>query len=119
MTHPRKRLDEVIHSPVRLSIMAALAGVDRAEFRAVRDTIQISDSALSKQITLLEDAGYLDVSKGRVGRYPRTWLAITHTGRDALDHHLAALEAITRLARTPTPDQAAPEPPLPRKEHAR
>jgi heme A synthase len=30
-THPRHRLDEVIHAPVRFSIMATLAAADKAE----------------------------------------------------------------------------------------
>ncbi len=92
--HPRHRLDEVIHAPVRLSIVAALAAVDRADFGEVRDAVEITDSALSKQVATLEGAGYVDVTKGRVGRRPRTWLALTADGRRALTDHLAALSAI-------------------------
>ncbi len=92
--HPRHRLDDVIHAPVRLSIVAALAAVDKADFGEVRDAVEITDSALSKQVATLEGAGYVDVSKGRVGRRPRTWLALTTRGRQALTDHLAALSAI-------------------------
>ena len=46
--HARHRLDDVIHAPVRFSIVAALASVDEAEFGMVRDQVEISDSALSK-----------------------------------------------------------------------
>ena len=35
--HARFRIDEVIHAPVRFSIVAALAQADEAEFAAVRD----------------------------------------------------------------------------------
>jgi hypothetical protein len=55
--HDRQQLDELIHAPVRLSIVAALAQVDEAEFAHVRDTVEISDSVLSKQATQLEKAG--------------------------------------------------------------
>jgi DNA-binding MarR family transcriptional regulator len=92
--HPRHRLDPVIHFPIRLSIMACLAEVNEAEFGFVRDTVQISAATLSKQVTLLEEAGYLAVRKGYVGRRPRTWLSLTTAGRDALAAHLAALRAI-------------------------
>lgn len=95
-SHPRHRLDEVIHSPLRLSIASALSAVDKAEFRAVRDAVEISDSLLSKQVALLEQAGYIKVSKDRVGRRPRTWLALNDTGREALAAHLAALSDITQ-----------------------
>ena len=82
---------------VRLSIIAALADVQRAEFALVRDSVQITDSSLSKQCAVLESAGYLAVTKGRAGRRPRTWLALTPAGRDALSRHLAALRAIAGL----------------------
>lgn len=92
--HARFRLDEVIHAPVRFSIVAALAKVDQAEFAAVRDAVQVSDSVLSKQVTLLEQAGYVVVKKGYVGKRPRTWLSLSPTGERALTAHLEALRAI-------------------------
>jgi DNA-binding MarR family transcriptional regulator len=92
--HARFRLDEVIHAPVRFSIVAALARVDQAEFAAVRDGVQVSDSVLSKQVTLLERAGYVEVKKGYVGKRPRTWLMLTSVGEAAFNEHLLALRAI-------------------------
>lgn len=92
--HARHRLDEVIHAPVRFSIMAALASVDEAEFAAVRDAVEVSDSVLSKQVSTLEGAGYVKARKGYVGKRPRTWLSLTTTGRTAFQAHLAALRDI-------------------------
>ncbi len=92
--HPRHRLDDLLTHAVRLSIVAALAGVDRAEFALVRDSVEISDSVLSKQVAVLEEAGYVDVEKGRVGRRPRTWLRLTDAGRSTLAQHVAALQDI-------------------------
>jgi DNA-binding HxlR family transcriptional regulator len=95
--HPRHDLDDVLSNGVRLSIVAALQGVERAEFALVRDSVEITDSALSKQCALLESIGYIEVTKGRVGRRPRTWLALTPAGRDALSGHMVALRAIADL----------------------
>ncbi len=92
--HARHRLDETIHAPVRFSIVAALAGVDDAVFGTLRDAIEVSDSTLSKQVTVLEKAGYVKVRKGYVGKRPRTWLSLTRAGRSAYEEHLAALRAI-------------------------
>jgi DNA-binding MarR family transcriptional regulator len=92
--HARHRLDELIHAPVRLSIVAALAQVDEAEFAHVRDTVEISDSVLSKQATQLEAAGYVKIRKGYIGKRPRTWLSLTDAGRTAYTGHLDALRAI-------------------------
>lgn len=92
--HPRLRLDEYLSLPVRLSIVAALARVEDAEFAAVREAIESSDAVLSKQTGILEQAGYLSVRKGYVGKRPRTWLSLTDAGREALRRHLEALHAL-------------------------
>ncbi|MFI6597063.1 winged helix-turn-helix domain-containing protein [Nonomuraea sp. NPDC050536] len=101
MNHPRKALDEIIHSPVRFSIVAALAAVDEADFRSVGDTVEITDSALSKQISTLERAGYVKVRKTFVGKRPRSYLSLTAAGRRAFDRHLQALRAIAEGATVP------------------
>ncbi len=105
--HPRHRLDPVIFSPVRLSIVACLAAVEKAEFGFVRNTVEVSDSVLSKQVSNLEDADYVKVKKGYVGKFPRTWLSLTASGRCAFEAHLAALAAIASTSRTPD-DALAP-----------
>ncbi len=95
--HPRHDLDDLLTHAVRFSIVAALAGVERAEFAAVRDSVEITAPTLSKQVALLESSGYVDVQKGRVGRQARTWLLLTDAGREAYARHLAALRRIARL----------------------
>lgn len=92
--HARHQLDPVIHAPVRFSIVATLASVDQADFATVRDAVEVTDSALSKQVAQLEDPGYVKVRKGYVGKRPRTWLSLTAKGRKAYDRHLAALRSI-------------------------
>lgn len=94
MTHPRKSLDEVIHAPVRFSIMAALAAVESADFKTVREAVEITDSALSKQVATLEKAGYVEVRKTFVGKRPRTYLSLSKEGRRALKRHVSALQEI-------------------------
>jgi DNA-binding MarR family transcriptional regulator len=95
--HPRHRLDDVMHHPVRFSIVATLVAADEAEFAFVRDTVQVSDSVLSKQTSLLEQAGYVEARKGYVGKRPRTWLHLTANGRAAYARHLAALREIANF----------------------
>ena len=55
--HPRRYLDDLLTHAVRFSIVAALAGVEKAEFALVRDSVEISDSVLSKHVATLADAG--------------------------------------------------------------
>lgn len=93
------RLDEVIHPVTRLSICGLLAaGADWVEFAVVRDSVGVSDSVLSKQSRVLEEAGYLEVHKGAVGRRPRTWFRLTPAGREAFTAHLAWLNNAARPA---------------------
>lgn len=97
------KLDPIIHPITRLSICGLLAaGADWVEFAALREAADISDSVLSKQSRILEDAGYLEVRKGAVGRRPRTWFRLTPQGRDAFHAHLTWLQHAAQ-ADAPTP----------------
>ncbi|HEX2646933.1 MAG TPA: transcriptional regulator [Candidatus Dormibacteraeota bacterium] len=94
LTHPRHELDDLLGHPVRFSIVALLAAADRAEFGFVRDQVEVSDSVMSKQMSALEEVGYVKVHKGYVQSRPRTWLSLTKKGRGTFDRHLAALREI-------------------------
>jgi DNA-binding MarR family transcriptional regulator len=94
VSHPRHELDDLLAHPVRFSIAALLTAASKAEFSVVRDQVEVSDSMLSKQVGALEQAGYVKVHKGFVGKRPRTWLSLTKNGRQAFERHLAALREI-------------------------
>jgi DNA-binding transcriptional ArsR family regulator len=94
----RPKFDELIHAPTRLSIVSLLAATDWAEFKFIRDSISLSDSALSKQLTTLEEAGYVEIRKSFVGKRPRTSARLTRAGRTAFDQHVAALQEIVARA---------------------
>lgn len=81
----------ILETGPRLALCALLQGADWVEFATVRDLIGVSDSAVSKHGRTLEDAGYLEIRKGSVGRRPRTWLRLSPSGRTALRGHLAWL----------------------------
>ena len=94
LAHPRHRLNELIHQPVRFSIMAALAAADSLDFKDLRDAVQVTDSALSKQLSTLDDAGFVEVKKAFAGKRPRTSLSLTKAGREAWAQHLETLREI-------------------------
>ena len=112
MTAPR--FDELIHPSTRLSIVALLAAADWSDFSFVRDRLDLSDSALSKQLSTLEGAGYVAVDRPLVGRRRRVRARLTATGRAAFEGHVAALRAVIESA-DPT---AADEGPTGRGEAA-
>jgi DNA-binding MarR family transcriptional regulator len=86
--------DELIHPSTRLSIVALLAAVDWADFSFVRDELGLSDSALSKQLSTLEEAGYVAIERPLSDRRRRVRARLTPAGRNAFDGHVAALRAI-------------------------
>jgi DNA-binding MarR family transcriptional regulator len=91
-------LDEFVHTPARLSILSLLAPAEWVLFSFLRDTIDTSDSALSKQLSALEEAGYIESHKDRAARR-RTSVRLTDEGRRAFDAYLADLEALVARAR--------------------
>jgi DNA-binding transcriptional ArsR family regulator len=92
-------MDPLLLDPTRLSIVALLAATQWAEFGWVRDSVGLSDSALSKQVTNLTKAEYVEVRKGYVGKRPRTWLNLTEAGHVALQAHVAALHRIVEQSK--------------------
>jgi DNA-binding MarR family transcriptional regulator len=92
MTTPR--FDEVVHAPVRLRLCAAMSRVEQVSFAVLRDTLDLSDSALSKHLATLEAAGYLRIAKGVSAGRVRTTASLTRAGRAAYAGHLAALREI-------------------------
>lgn len=95
-------LDDLLVTPVRLSICGYLAGCDEADFKSVQEYCGMTQSNLSKQLTILSDRGYLVVRKVTVGRYARTRLQLTDAGRAALTGHIDYLQEIARVAQQAT-----------------
>ncbi|TJZ42494.1 transcriptional regulator [Streptomyces piniterrae] len=93
--------DELIHPATRLSVVALLAATEWADFAFIRDSLSLSDSALSKQLHTLEEAGYLEIHKEGGGRKRRTKVRLTDRGRTAFEGHVAALRAIVEGAGPP------------------
>ena len=90
--------DELIHAPLRLRICAMLSPVQRLPFSDIRDSLGISDSVLSKHLSALADAGYVEVSRVRTNSRSRRQVTLTKPGRTALRGHLAALQEIAAAA---------------------
>lgn len=103
--HPRNQLVPAFGNPVRFSLVAALSATENTDFKLLRDQLQVTDSALSKQASYLADLGFVRIKKGYVGKWPRTWLRLTDEGRRAWEDHLAALRAI--VAADPLPPAKA------------
>ena len=90
-------LNELIHQPVRLRLMAALSSLDAGDsvnFTYLRDLLEVTDGNLGAHLHRLEEAGYIELTKTYVDRKPRTYVSITSKGRVVFEEHVAALEEI-------------------------
>jgi DNA-binding MarR family transcriptional regulator len=88
------RFDELIHPATRLSIVALLAAADWADFAFIRNQLGLSDSALSKQLGTLEEAGYVTIERPLSERRRRVRARLTPLGRKRFTGHVSALRTI-------------------------
>ena len=86
-----KDLDPLLHNELRLKIMAALDSLDAADFVYLRELTKCTAGNLSVQISKLEEAGYIRVSRSGEGRGSHTVCRITRVGTDALLDYQRAL----------------------------
>ena len=87
-------LDEHVLAPARLKLMSMLTAVSEAEFSTIRESLDVSDSVLSKHLGTLEEVGYLRRRKGVHRGHRTTWISLTAKGRKALSAHVAELRAL-------------------------
>lgn len=91
---PATGLDRLIHERTRLALVSALAANTLLTFNDLKSLLDISDGNLSAHARKLEDAGYVDCTKGFNGRMPRTEYRLAASGRAALQKYIAHMEAL-------------------------
>jgi DNA-binding MarR family transcriptional regulator len=92
-------LDEVIHGRVRLGVMAHLVRAEAADFNELKSVLNVTQGNLSVHLRKLEEAGYVEIEKGYLGRRPRTRVGLTVKGRQAFAAYLDALEQMVKQLR--------------------
>lgn len=92
-------LNEIIHQPVRLRIMATLVTLgpdEEVDFTYLRTMLEVTDGNLGAHLRKLEDSGFINVNKVFVGRKPRTFVSASDEGRKVFAEHVTALESILK-----------------------
>ena len=88
-----KPLDPLLHSELRLAVMSILLDVPEADFVYLKAQTGATSGNLSVQIDKLQQAGYIEVTKGFKGKMPQTLCRITDRGRDAFAAYVEALRS--------------------------
>ena len=91
--------NRVIHEPMRLGIISALAVNERLTFNHLKRLLQTTDGNLSVHARKLEQAQYIACDKSFDGRVPRTEYRLTAAGRRAFEKYLTHMEAIIKAVR--------------------
>lgn len=80
-------VDRILHEPARLQIMAYLFVLESADFLFLLRRTGLTKGNVSSHVRKLEDAGYVNVEKRFVERYPVTTYSLTAEGRAAFTNY--------------------------------
>jgi DNA-binding MarR family transcriptional regulator len=87
-----RELDPLLHSQLRLGVMAILMSVEEADFVYLKEKTQSTAGNLSVQLDKLSEAGYIKVEKSFVGKKTHTACRILPLGRNAFASYVQALK---------------------------
>jgi DNA-binding MarR family transcriptional regulator len=89
-----KEFDKLIHEPARMLIMAHLYVVESADFLFIMRQTGMTFGNLSAHMSRLEEAGYIEVEKGFVGKRPNTRLSLTEEGKAAFEDYRKSMRQL-------------------------
>ena len=88
-------LDRVMHEKARLGILTSLAARNEGIlFTDLKDLCQLTDGNLSRHLTVLQEAGLVEIWKGFKGRRPQTLCRLTDDGRRRFLDYVGVLEGV-------------------------
>jgi DNA-binding MarR family transcriptional regulator len=107
-------LDRVMHEKARLGILASLAAnSDGLLFKDLKQLCALTDGNLSRHLTVLDEAGLVEIWKGASGPRPQTMCRLTANGRRRFTQYISVLERVVTDAQPSTQPDTRSQP-LPR-----
>jgi DNA-binding HxlR family transcriptional regulator len=96
-------LERVIHEKARLSILSSLASNEAGLlFNDLKALCSLTDGNLSRQLQVLQEAGFVEVWKGMKNNRPQTLCRLTGDGRKRFLDYIAVLESVVANASAAT-----------------
>jgi DNA-binding MarR family transcriptional regulator len=89
-------VDRVVHEPARLMVMMYLYNVESADYVFLVNATGLTWGNLSSHLSKLEEAGYVEIEKGYIGKKPNTMARLTEAGRAALDRYRRTMQTALR-----------------------
>lgn len=90
-------IDNFIHEPARLRILALLAMLEEADFMYILRKINLSKGNLSVQMNKLESAGLVKLDRNIEGQRVRTTYKLSTEGRKALKSYKRIMDSILEV----------------------
>jgi len=87
-------IDKLIHEPARLKILAQLYVVESADFLFIMRQTGLTQGNVSGHLSKLEDAGYVKIEKGFIGKRPLTIISLTKKGRERFNKYVTTMHNI-------------------------
>jgi DNA-binding transcriptional ArsR family regulator len=88
-------LERIIHERARLSILTSLASHPKGLlFNDLKSLCSLTDGNLSRHMTMLAEAGLVEIEKGEKNNRPTTRCRITEGGRTRFLSYLSVLEHV-------------------------
>ncbi|MBK9760096.1 MAG: transcriptional regulator [Flavobacteriales bacterium] len=85
-------LDPILHNQLRLAVVSLLVSLEEADFTFILEKTGATRGNLSVQITNLQEAGYLKVTKTFKDNYPNTKCQLTAKGVKAFEGYVKAIK---------------------------
>ena len=104
-------LDRVIHEKARLGILASLAANGGGVlFNDLKELCCLTDGNLSRHLSVLSEAGLVEIWKGQQGTRQQTMYRLTAEGRTRFGQYISVLESVISDAHRKASKQAARSP---------
>ncbi|WP_316803624.1 transcriptional regulator [Pedobacter nototheniae] len=96
MKNPIADLNKIFDSRIRLGVMSMLIVNNDISFNDLKQMLELTDGNLASHLNTLEQAEFIKVHKGFIGRKTSTTYSITELGKQAFKLHLDALEKMIK-----------------------
>ena len=87
-------INKVFDHRIRLGMMSVLVVNEYADFKMLKELLEVTDGNLASHAKALEKANYIQVEKSFIGRKPNTKYRATKEGALAFGNHIKALEIL-------------------------
>jgi len=86
--------NRLVHEPARLAILTVLSSCRSADFLFLEQVTALSRGNLSVQLTNLESAGMVEITKELVGKKTHTMVALTNLGKDEIQSYWETMDQL-------------------------